>query len=154
MEYNQDLKKAYKTSAILYVAFMMSLVIYLVVFLVLEAQVTELQGFLDEIDFPWLRYAFFALGLVQMFLIKFIRETATKSITSVDENILANHLQRMSMISATLCEVPVVLGWVLFFLSGSSSDFYVLLIISFVLFVVYFPRYTNWEEWVRSKTSH
>ena len=154
MEYRQDLKKAYKTSAILYAAFMLSLVIYLVVFQVLKAQITDFQGFLEKIDFPWLRYAFFALGLVQIFLIKFIRETATKSIATVDENILTSHLQRMSMISATLCEVPVVLGWVLFFLSGSSSDFYVLLIISFVLFIVYFPRYTNWEEWIRSKTSH
>ena len=154
MEYAQNLKKAYKTSFILYVAFMLSLVVYLVVFQILEASLTDFQGMMEKIDFQWLRYAFYALGLVQIFLIKFIRETATKSITTVDEHILTSHLRRMSMISATLCEVPVVLGWVLFFLSGSSSDFYVLLIISFVLFVVYFPRYTNWEEWIRSKTSH
>jgi hypothetical protein len=109
---------------------------------------------MEKTDFPWLRYAFYALGLVQIFLIKFIRETATKSITTVDAQILIQHLQRMSMVSAALCEVPVILGWVLFFLSGNSSDFYVLLIISFVLFVMYFPRYTNWEEWIRSKTSH
>jgi hypothetical protein len=154
MEYTQDLKKAYKTSAILYIAFMLSLVVYLIVFEVLKAHIQDFQGMMEKIDFPWLRYAFYALGLVQIFLIKFIRETATKSITTVDAKTLINHLQKMSMISATLCEVPVMLGLVLFFLSGNASDFYVLLIISFVLFVLYFPRYTNWEEWTRAKTSH
>ena len=154
MEYAQNLKKAYKTSFILYVAFMLSLVVYLVVFQILEASLTDFQGMMEKIDFQWLRYAFYALGLVQIFLIKFIRETATRTITTVDVQTLINHLQRMSMISAALCEVPVILGWVLFFLSGNSRDFYVLLLMSFVLFVLYFPRYGNWEEWIRSKTSH
>jgi hypothetical protein len=104
---------------------------------------------MEKIDFPWLRYAFYALGLVQIFLIKFIRETATKSLTKVDSQTLIQHLQRMSMISAALCEVPAMLGWVLFFLSGSAQDFYILLLVSFVLFVMYFPRYTNWEEWTK-----
>jgi hypothetical protein len=154
MDYTQDLKKAYKTSAILYVAFMLSLVIYLVVFEVLKVRIPDFHGMMEKIDFPWLRYAFYALGLVQIFLIKFIRETATKSITTVDVRILIQHLQRISMISAALCEVPVILGWVLFFLSGNSSDFYVLLIFSLVLFMLYFPRLNNWEEWIKSKTIH
>ena len=154
MEYAQDLKKAYKTSAILYVAFMLSLVIYLVVFEALKAQIPDFTGMMEKIDFPWLRYAFYALGLLQVFLIKFIRETATKSITTVEAKFLINHLQKMSMVSATLCEVPVILGLVLFFLSGNAKDFYVLLIVSFLLFVMYFPRVTNWEEWIKSKTSH
>ena len=154
MDYNQDLKKAYKTSSMLYVAFMLSLVIYLVVFEVLKARIPDFQGIMEKIDFLWLRYAFYALGLVQIFLIKFIRETATKSIKTVEARILINHLQRMSMISAILCEVPVILGLVLFFLSGNVQDFYVLLILSFVSFVMYFPRFSNWDEWIKSKTSH
>jgi hypothetical protein len=154
MDYSQDLKKTYKTSAILYVAFMLTLIIYLVVFTVLKSQIPDFQGMMDKIDFPWLRYAFYALGLLQVFLIKFIRETATKSITTVDAKILISHLQRMSMISAALCEVPVLLGLVLFFLSGSVQDFYVLLFVSVVLFILYFPRLNNWEEWIKSRKSH
>ena len=154
MEYTQDLKKAHKTSAILYGAFMFSLVIYLIVFEVLKSRIPDFQGMMEKIDFPWLRYAFYGLGLIQIFLIKFIRETATKSIATIDAKILVNHLQRMSMISAALCEVPVLLGLVLFLLSGNAQDFYILLVVSFVLFVMYFPRYTNWEEWIKSKRSH
>jgi len=145
MDYTQDLKKSHKTSSVLYIAFMLSLAIYLVVFALFKARIPDFQG---------LRYAFYALGLLQIFLIKFIRETATRSIRTVDPKILINHLQRMSMISAALCEVPAMLGWVLFFLSGNAQDFYILLVISFVLFVIYFPRFANWEDWIKSKTSH
>ena len=154
MEYAQNLKKAYRTSFVLYIAFMLSLVVYFVVFKALEASIIDFQGMMEKIDFPWLRYAFYALGLVQIFLIKFIRETATRTITTVDTQTLINHLQRMSVISAALCEVPAILGWVLFFLGGSSRDFYILLLMSLVIFVLYFPRYANWEDWIRSKTSH
>jgi hypothetical protein len=154
MDYTQDLKKAYKTSAIFYVAFVLSLIIYLVVFEVFKARIPDFQGMMEKIDFPWLRYAFYALGLVQIFLIKFMRETATKSITTVDPKILISHLQRMSMVSAALCEVPVILGLVLFFLSGSAQDFYILLIVSLVVFVLFIPRFNNWEEWIKSKRSH
>ena len=154
MDYGQDLKRTYKTSAILYVAFMLTLIIYLVVFTLFKSQIPDFQGMMERIDFPWLRYAFYALGFLQVFLIKFIRETATKSITTVDAKILISHLQRMSMISAALCEVPALLGLVLFFLSGSAQDFYVLLIMSFVLFIMYFPRSKNWEEWIKSRKSH
>ena len=154
MDYTRDLKKAYRTSVIFYIAFMLSLIIYLIVFAVLKARIPEFQGMMEKIDFPWLRFAFYGLGLVQIFLIKFIRETATKSLTTVDVQILIQHLQRVSMISAVLCEVPAMLGWVLFFLSGKSQDFYFLMIVSFFLFVMYFPRLSNWEKWVKSKTSH
>ena len=154
MAYTRDLKKAYRTSVIFYIAFMLSLIIYLIVFAVLKARIPEFQGMMEKIDFPWLRFAFYGLGLVQFFLIKFIRETATKSLTTVDVQILIQHLQRVSMISAVLCEVPAMLGWVLFFLRGKSQDFYFLIIVSFFLFVIYFPRLSNWEKWVKSKTSH
>jgi hypothetical protein len=154
MEYTQDLKRAHKNATIIYIAFMLSLGIYLIAFELLKARIPDFQGVMEKFDFPWLGYAFYALGLLQIFLIRFIRQTATESITSVDAQILTQHLQRMSMISAALCEVPVILGWVLYFMSGNVRDFYVLLIISFVLFVMYFPRFSNWEEWIKSKTSH
>jgi hypothetical protein len=154
MEYSEDLKRAHKTATILYIAFMLSLAVYLIAFEVLKARIPDFQGMVEKFDFPWLGYAFYALGLLQIFLIRFIRETATKSITTIEVPVLIQHLQRLSMISGALCEVPVILGWVLFFLSGSVRDFYILLLISFVLFVLYFPRFSNWEEWIKSKTSH
>jgi hypothetical protein len=154
MEHTQELKKAYKKSLIIYIAFMISLVVYLVFFEILRVHVSDFEGAMERIDFPWLRYAFYALGFVQVFLIKFIRETAIKSTSARETQILIQNLQRSSVISASLCEVPALLGWVLFFLSGGSQDFYILLIMSFVLFIIYFPRFTDWDMWIRSKTNH
>lgn len=154
MDDDQELKTAYKTSAAVYAAFMLSLVPYVIVFMVLKTRFSGFPLMEEGIEFPWLRYAFFALGLLQVFLIKFIRETLTTRVMRVDRKILSLHLQKMSLISAALCEIPALLGLVLFLLNGNAGDFYVLLIISVVLFVMYFPRWNNWEEWVRSKTSH
>jgi len=151
MAYSQDLKTAYRSSLILYTVIMATLAIYLGVFEILKAHIPNFQGAMDRTGFPWLRYAFYALGLIQVFLIKFINEAAVKSIDTTDIQTLIQYLQRMAVISATLCEVPVLLGWVLFFLGGLSRDFYILLILSFVLFVIYFPRYPHWEMRIRSK---
>ncbi len=154
MEYGSYLKRIHKSSLIVYVALMVSIGIYFIVFEVLKSRIPDFQGILERFDLPWIRYAFYALGLLQIFLIKFIRETFTKSVTTVDEKTLISHLNKISTMSAALCEVPAILGLVLFFLSGSTKDFYVLLFISLALFVLFFPRYTNWEEWIKSKTSH
>jgi len=154
MEHLRDLKKTYRTSLIIYGAFIVSLLIYLFLFEILKARIPDFQGVMGMIDLPWLRYAFYALGLVQIFLIKFIRDTSARRVTTIDARILINHLNKISVVSAALCEVPVVLGWVLFFLSGNVRDFYVLFAMSCVFFALFFPRYTNWEEWIKSKTSH
>jgi hypothetical protein len=154
MEYKNYLKKIHKNSLIVYVAFMASIVIYFIVFEVLNSSIPDFQGFMEKFDLPWMRYAFYALGLLQVFLIKFIRDTSIKGLTMIDEKTLIIHLSKISTVSAALCEVPAILGLVLFFLSGSTEDFYVLLFISLALFVLFFPRYANWEEWIESRTSH
>ena len=153
MEYTRDLKRAYQTSLVLYAAFMMSLVIYFVVFEVFEANIPDFRGLMESPELPWLRYAFFILGAMQAIFIKVLREKLMNGDTTGEVKTLISLLQKVSMISASLCEVPVIFGLVLFFLSGNRGDFYILLIMSFVLFMVYFPKYTNWDLWMQSKVS-
>jgi hypothetical protein len=43
-----------------------------------------------------------------------------------------------------------IMGLILFLLSGLRRDFYLLLVLSFIFVFLFFPRYSNWEEWVRS----
>lgn len=154
MEYSSELKRKHQMSVILYVAFMASLALYVLVIQIFKARFKEFSGISENIDFSWLRYVFFALGLAQIFLIRFVRETLTKALASVDPEILTHHLQKMSVLTAALCEVPAIFGLVLFFLSGLIKDFYVLCAISCVLFALFFPRLANWEAWMASKTSH
>jgi hypothetical protein len=150
----KDLKKAHQISAILYIAFMASLGIYVVVVEILKAEFREFQGVLESHQFIWIRYIFFGLGLAQIFIIRLIRQILTKGLTSTDVEALIAHLNKISILTAAFCEAPAIFGLLLFFLSGDTKDFYVLIAMSFVLFFIYFPKYSNWEDWVASKTRH
>jgi hypothetical protein len=154
MEYTEYVKKAYRISLFLYVAFMLSLVVYFGVFEFFKARIPDFQGVLESRNLPWLRYAFYAGGLAQIFFIKIVRGAVAKTSAEGEFQALIDRLQKVSMISAALCEVPAILGLVLFFIGGISRDFYILLMMSFVLFALYFPRYSNWEIWTRTRINH
>ncbi|MDH4217249.1 MAG: hypothetical protein OEZ52_11025 [Candidatus Aminicenantes bacterium] len=154
MEYVKELRKAYQISFVLHVAFMATLIIYAFTVEILRGNLQDFQGFAQNANFSWIRYIFYGMVLAQVFIIRFIRNILSKRMTSGEERILIGHLNRASVISSALCEVPAVLGVVLFFIIGTARDFYVLLFVSLVLFVLYFPRYANWEEWIKTKARH
>jgi len=56
-----------------------------------------------------------------------------------------------AVITYAFCESIAVLGLVLYFLGGSSTDFYVFMVISLFFFSVYFPKYERWEEWMKGR---
>jgi hypothetical protein len=47
--------------------------------------------------------------------------------------------------------VPALAGLVLFFLTGAYWDFYLLAAFSAALEVIFFPRYSRWEEKIASE---
>ncbi|MFW6137276.1 MAG: hypothetical protein ACOC5U_04280, partial [Candidatus Aminicenantaceae bacterium] len=47
--------------------------------------------------------------------------------------------------TAALCEIPALLGLMFFLLTGTSRDFYFLLILSVILFFMYFPKKIQWQ---------
>ncbi len=151
MEYLKDLKRAHRTSVILYIAFMASLGIYVAVVEILRTELGDYQGMLEGDRFYWVRYAFYGIGLAQIFIIRLVREILTKGLASTEAEELIAHLSRLSILTAAFCESVAIFGLVLFFLSGNQKDFYVLVAISIVLFIVYFPKYSNWEDWFTSR---
>jgi len=60
-------------------------------------------------------------------------------------------LTTAAVVTYGLCEAPAVFGLVLFFLGGNSSDFYLFLLCSLFYFAVYFPKFSQWEEWYREQ---
>jgi len=153
MEYLRDLRKAHQMSFVLHSAFMATLVIYAVIVEILRGSLQDFRGFIENIDLTWIRYIFYALGLAQIFLIRLMRETLSKSMNSRNVRDLIAHLNRISVLSSALCEVPAFLGLVFFFIGSSTREFYVFTFISVVLFILYFPRYSNWEEWIKTRTN-
>lgn len=58
-------------------------------------------------------------------------------------------LTSAAIISYALCESTAIYGFALFLLNGSHTDFYAFFIISIICFGRYFPRYSQWEEYVK-----
>lgn len=59
-----------------------------------------------------------------------------------------------TIIAAAMAELPAVLGLVLFFLSRSQNDFYILAVVSLYMLVRHFPRREPWDAYVQRGGTH
>ena len=105
-----------------------------------------------------LRYALFGVAAVIFFLIRAInnhflagdvRITRTGTPNRYSPDI--QRLMTAAVITYAFCESIAVLALILYFLSGSPTDFYVFMLISLFFFSVYFPKYGQWEEWMKNR---
>ena len=107
--------------------------------------------------FDVLRYVAFALSIGSLFLIKFYRKMFLVDKAGLRLNVLPyksfspvpQRLQFVSITTLAFCESVAIYGLVLFFIGRGSQDFYILLGFSVVLFAIYFPRFSEWEEWAK-----
>jgi hypothetical protein len=53
-----------------------------------------------------------------------------------------------SLATNLLCETVAITALSFFFLTRNPLDFYLLMVLSLVLFAYFFPRYNQWKEWV------
>ena len=105
-----------------------------------------------------LRYVFLGVAILEFFVIKVMR----RAILSWGGRIsglpnrgdpLSTKVQRLftaAIVTFAFCESVGIYGLVLFLIGGSSFDFYLFLFLSLVFFALYFPRYSQWEEWAKS----
>jgi hypothetical protein len=152
MEYMKEFKKVHQTSVVLHIAFMATLVIYVFIVAYFKGNLQEFHGVMENTNLSWIRYIFYVLGLSQIFIIRFVRESLSKRLISGNVQSLISRLGRISILSSALCELPSFLGLVLFLLDNSTRGFYILAFISSVLFILYFPRYSSWVEWIQTMT--
>jgi F0F1-type ATP synthase membrane subunit c/vacuolar-type H+-ATPase subunit K len=143
----QALRRGHRVSVVFFAAFMVSIGIYVVAIAILKTKFQDSQGVLESHSFTWIRYVFYVLGPAQIFVIRLIRQIMIRGSTIPDSKALATRLSKMTILTGAFCEAPAVFGLVLFSLIGDLKDFYVLTATSFVLFFLYFPRYSDWEEW-------
>lgn len=132
-------------------AIVASLVIYAVVVEIMKARFYPFEGLIDNFDFVPFRYVLYVLAIANPIVIVQIRKALLKKASFDDRRNAIQRLSRTSVITAAFCETPAIMGLVLFLLSGLRRDFYILLALSFIFVFLFFPRYSNWEEWVRGK---
>jgi hypothetical protein len=150
----EELKKAYRRTATIGIAMVVSLVAYIAVVVVLQA--TQ-ESFGAVADASLLRNIFFVIALATIVVVQVLRRRMYRTPSMVSSggepsvNDLIQKLVSTSIITFALAESIAIYGLVLFFLTGAAADFYALLAISLVTFTVFFPRYSRWEEWMKRR---
>lgn len=152
MESRDDLKKIFQTAVILNGAIFATLFIYAVIVEIIKSQYAPFKGFLSSVDINLLRYIFYGLAIFLILVINYLRGILLPKEKSEELKSIFTKLYKTSIFTALLCEAPAIFGLVLFLLGGYSRDFYMLLILSSFFVFLYFPRYRNWQEWVKTHT--
>jgi len=149
-----ELRKLYRTTVFIGLAMMASLVVYYIVVAVIESRNEQFSGYapVPQNVFTILRYVLLGMTAVEFFIIR-VLNTAMLSAKIPNASAAApiSLLMSASVVTFALCESVAVYGLVLFLIQGSTTDFYLFLMISLLFFTVYFPKYSKWEEWVRER---
>ena len=152
-----ELKRGYRLAVIIAVSMIASLLAYGAVVEILKREYAPFEGFSPFPEVEFLRYALFGIAIAEFFLIRFIRnlilsQRVPVKTASSQGNISSPAIQRLyteTVITCALCESVAIYGLVLFLIAGSSADFYTFLVLSLIYFAVYFPRYDQWERWIK-----
>jgi hypothetical protein len=148
MENRDELVRHVKTVSLVGASIIISLFLYLGIEEFIRARFKPFHGFLAVTDLQRLRYAFFALAIVAVIFVRVLRQIMLRRASGKDERTALHRLQRASLLTLVLSEVPAIAGLVLFLIGGLNVDFYLLLLASMLLLFMYFPRRSAWEDWL------
>jgi hypothetical protein len=148
MDIHDELRRHLRTLSLIGVSIVTSLLIYLGLEVFIRARFKPFYGFAGIADRQPLRYGFFALAAVALALILVLRHALLKKTPRDDRKTALHRLERATLLTLVLAEVPALLGLVLFLLGGLKADFYILLATSILLVIMFFPRRSAWEEWL------
>src|SRR2546428_10331139 len=145
-ESQRELEKAHKAAVVIGVAMIASVFIYAVIAQLIAIQNAPFEGFVKLNQIAIVRYALYAYAAFQVVCITILRRVLLKKSASDDRGASIRRLHTSTIVTYALCEVPVLLGLILVLLNGLHGDFYLLALLSLLLYLVYFPRYDAWAE--------
>ena len=148
---DSDLKKVFRTTVIINAALVASLFLYALLAELVKSQLKPFRGFSSGLPLQTLRYLFFGAAVGAVGLVRLAGRTLHKVMPGEDLHVLIPRLSRTTVITSALGELPAVLGFVLFLLTGLSRDFYILLFVSLFLEFMYFPRLSVWQDLARER---
>jgi F0F1-type ATP synthase membrane subunit c/vacuolar-type H+-ATPase subunit K len=146
MEPLTDLKKSFQTTVLVCSAVFVSLFIYAVIVEILKSRLGFFSGLAPVSETRTLLFVFYGLAIAAVILIRFVNLSLTKKKAADSPQMTLQQLSRAAVITAVVAEIPALLGFVLFLLTGSSKNFYYLLFASLILEFIFFPRLRTWKE--------
>jgi len=151
MEPIEDLKKTYRIASIIGASIIFSLLIYAFVVEFIRFHFRPFSGLFAFSEIQLLRYLFYGISVLEVLAVGLLRPALLKESPAEDPKMFLAKLNRVSIITLAFCEVPAFLGLVLFLISGLHKDFYILMLFSLFMEVLYFPRPRDWEEKLRKR---
>lgn len=146
MNPEDEVGRALKPAKMVAAAVVGSLAIYLALVEILKTTLRPFRGFATVGNMQPVRYAAYGAGAAVVLLILLLRPRLYRRRAGEDAGTALTRLQRASVLTMVLGEVPAMLGLVLFLVGGFARDFYSLLFVSIVLIFIHFPRRGAWEE--------
>lgn len=150
-----DLRKAYKTTVIIGLAMMASLLLYAILVETIKKQHAPFGGFapmpLDTA--ATFRYALLGVAIAEFFLIQLLNKLILSAKAPVPGRFsrAVQKLMTSAVVTFGLCESVAIYGLVLFLVQGNPNDFYLFLLISLFYFSIFFPKYSTWEAWIKER---
>lgn len=141
------LNKSLLTVRIIYFALVISLAIYLFIpHIIIELHHNSFEGFDKFKEVDLLKNILYLISGLTVIIILILRRFLVIPLitTNIDEILRA--LTSGSIFIFALCESIVLYGLVLFLIAGLLGEFYFLAGLSFVLFLICFPKRQKWEE--------
>jgi hypothetical protein len=142
----QGLKSSYRRAVCVWVGMVGGIFFYLLLVELFKPDIHFLQrGSLSPEVTP-LKYFLLTFSVLTLFLIWFVRDQILNGKPPAGKT-PASKLLMASVMTDALCEMMAINGVTLFLLTRNPLTFYIFLLLSFVLFAYFFPRYAQWEEW-------
>ncbi|MGD1009908.1 MAG: hypothetical protein ABR951_07150 [Candidatus Aminicenantales bacterium] len=148
MDFEDELRRHLRTVSLISVSIGASLLLDFGLEEFIRARFKPFYGFAGIAHLQPLRYGFFGLAAAALALILVLRHALLKRPRGDDRKTALHRLERATVLTLVLAQVPALLGLVLFLLGGLNTDFYILLSASILLVIMFFPRRSGWEEWL------
>ena len=149
MDPREELRTHLRPAAMVGAAIVASLVLYLGLVEILRAVLKPFHGLAPSAGIQPLRLAAFGTAALIILAILILRPRLFRRDVREDAPAALRRLQRASLLTLVLGEIPAVLGLGLFLVGGNAADFYKLLFASLALTFINFPRRAAWEEWMK-----
>lgn len=148
MESTIDLKKEIRPVTAVAWAMILSILLYLGIAELIGYKNQPFTGFAPQSMPP--KDVFFAGALIAFIGIRLVRNALLKG-AGTDPVARLNRLRTATIVSLLMTEIPAILGIILFLATGIREEFYVMVALSLVAAVLYFPKLHHWEVWMRKR---
>jgi len=139
-------KKAYQVSTLIFISFFVSLLIFFIVGQALGKNI----DFRDATGFEkpgWeLRYLFYGISVIVIIVTRHLKSYLFNRAKCRTGEECLRGMSTAVTITASLCEIPALLGLVNLLTGGIKQDFILLLGLSLLLLAMHFPRLSSFEE--------